>query len=186
MNRLKKITVIALLAAGSISVAAPVSLNINTVQAAQTSKTAKWGATKLYTTPKAVRGTWYYRDYKNRLQKLKITAHTINGVKIYKDLSEKQFIKYSKKIQKMSIKKSDQLYDWFTKHIKAGETVKRKGITGMDINEWLAEGGSGAEFLPATRIKNGKKVKALKIDTGAFIPEGYAYKNKKYAKRIDV
>lgn len=189
MKKLNKVAVAMMLAAGSASVVGTVTPSVTAVVQAKTTKQttqAKWGATKLYTTPKSVRGTWYYRDYKNRLQKLKITAHTINGVKIYKDLSEKQYDKYTKKIQKMSTKKSDKLYDWFSKHIKAGENVTRHGVKGMDINEWLVEAGSGAEFLPATRTKNGKKVKALKVDTGAFIPEGYAYKSAKYAKKMDV
>ena len=189
MKKLNKIIVAMGLAIGSASlVNVATNCNAEVVQAAKKSIHSKkeWGATKLFTTPKATRGTWYYRDYKNHLQKLKITTHTINGVNIYKNLSEKQFEKYSKRIQKMTIKKSDKLYDWFSKNIKSGKNVTRHGIKGMNINEWLVEAGSGAEFLPTFKTKHGKKVKALKIDTGAFIPEGYAYKDPKLTKRIDV
>lgn len=55
---------------------------------AATIKATDWGAKKAFTTPKKTRGTWYYKEDK-KVKKFKITAYTIDGVKLYKDLNGK-------------------------------------------------------------------------------------------------
>ena len=48
-------------------------------------KAASRGAKAVYTTPMATRGTWYY-EKKGKVNTVKITAHTLNGLKLYKAL----------------------------------------------------------------------------------------------------
>ena len=47
-----------------------------------------WGAKEVFTTPKSTRGTWYYKE-KGKVKKFSITAHTVNGLKLYKRLKGK-------------------------------------------------------------------------------------------------
>lgn len=64
---------------------------------AATIKATDWGAKKVFTTPKKTRGTWYYKEDK-KVKKFKITAYTIDGVKLYKDLNGKTSDKWVNKL----------------------------------------------------------------------------------------
>lgn len=63
----------------------------------QNVKAASWGAKEMFTTPKSTRGVWYYND-DDQIKKLKITAHTVNGGKLYQQLTKKNTKKWLKKL----------------------------------------------------------------------------------------
>lgn len=143
-----------------------------------------WGATKKFTTPKALRGTWYYVNDAHELEKVRITTHKWNTATLYKALSDKQSEKFQNKYDKLSVKTQDKLANWFDKH--ALETVSEKwhGIKGINIHTWLVGEGGGAQYMPVTRRINGKKVKAIRIGGGAKnYFTAYAYHTKTLARK---
>lgn len=54
---------------------------------------------------------------------------------------------------------------------------------GFNVNNWVNLAGDGVYYIPVTRTVKGKKVKALKIATGADQhASAYAFKTKALAK----
>lgn len=149
---------------------------------AKTSTAAKWGATKVYTTPKATRGTWYYKQ-NGKINKLTITAHTVNGKKLYKVLSVKQSEKMEDKFYKLSDSKQKTLFKYFDTKIQEAKTVKWHGIASLNHRMWLVGNGSGPVYTPVTRTRHGVKTKALRCGAGARNwLQFYAYPTKSLAK----
>ncbi|GAA3635590.1 hypothetical protein GCM10022297_12880 [Lactobacillus hamsteri] len=148
-----------------------------TVQAAN-----QYGIARKYTTPKATRGTWYYRETgkyssdKKTIYKVKITAHTAAGNKLY--VPSESFLK--KNVYNVSAKKRNAFIKKVTKkNIYAAYDFKK----GFNVNNWINLAGDGIFYIPTTRKVNGKKVKALKIATGASQQAvSYAFKTKALAK----
>lgn len=112
-------------------------------------KAAAYGA-KLYTTPKALRGTWYFEKagkvdtnyhVQHMYKKIKITAHTITFTKRKKaGLSGRYtFYKSTKKTLKIinkSFKKMDAAETYATKH--KWLNTRNESKTGFDFSEyWL-------------------------------------------------
>lgn len=134
-----------------------------------------YGIAKVFTTPKATRGTWYYREKGDKnISKVKITAHTIDGKKLY--VPSQTFFK--KNVYNVSTKKRNQFIKK-TQNIYAGSLYKK----GFNVNNWVNLAGAGDYYIPVTRTVNGKKVKALRLATGAGpYTAAYAYKNKALVK----
>lgn len=141
-----------------------------------------YGIARKYTTPKATRGTWYYRETgkyssdKKTIYKVKITAHTAAGNKLY--VPSEAFFK--KNVYNVSAKKRNAfIKKVMKKNIYAAYDFKK----GFNINNWVNLAGDGVFYIPVTRTVKGKKVKALKIATGASQQAvGYAFKTKKLAR----
>lgn len=148
----------------------------------KTVSAAPWGAKKLYTTPKKVRGTWYYKE-DHKIKKWRITAHTSNGRKLYRMLPNRQYSKWQKKLYRLSDKKTLKVYDWLDHHMYQAYTFKWHGITSFNTNGWLAGAGDGVYYVPVKHYRKGRKVSALRFGGGAgnWIMF-YAYKSRSLAK----
>lgn len=143
---------------------------------------ASWGATKVFTTPKKTRGTWYFKE-DGEMEKVTITAHTVNKLKLYHELKGKVSAKWDKKFRKLSDKKQIQLQKQFNKTRLAAYNFSFHGIKSFNANGWLATGGDGFYYTPVTRKVNGKKVKALRLGEGATNQlDTYAFHNKNLVK----
>lgn len=139
---------------------------------------AAYGILHPYSTPVATRGNWYYldRDSKGtqKIYTVKITAHAVDKDKLYVP-SQKYFEKH---VYNASEKKRNQFIEK-TKNIYAGYNYKK----GFNVNNWVSLAGDGVYYIPVTRKVKGKKVKALRIATGAGpYTAAYAYKTKKLAR----
>ena len=113
----------------------------------------------------------------------KITAHTINGLKVYKVLKGKEADKWDKKLTAADETANYKLADKVSNSQYEAYTFKFHGITGFNANGWLAGGGDGYYYIPMKKTVKGKKVNVLRVGGGAgnyFI--SYAYKDKKLAK----
>lgn len=137
-----------------------------------------YGISHPYNTPLATRGNWYYldRDSKGakKIYTVKITAHAVNKDKLYVP-SQKYFKKH---VYNASEKKRNQFIEQ-TKNIYAAYNYKK----GFNVNNWVSLAGDGVYYLPTTRKVKGKKVKALRIATGAGpFTAAYAYQTKKLAR----
>lgn len=133
-----------------------------------------YGILRPYSTPVATRGTWYYLDRDEKIYTVKITAHAVDKNKLYVP-SQKYFKKH---VYNASEKKRNQIIRK-TQNIYAAYNYKK----GFNINNWVSLAGDGVYYIPATRKVNGKKVKALRIATGAGpYTANYAYKTKKLAR----
>lgn len=134
-----------------------------------------YGIAKTFTTPKATRGTWYYREKGDKtISKVKITAHSVDGKKLY--VPSQKF--FEKNVYNVSAKKRNQFIKK-TENIYAAANYKK----GFNVNNWVNLAGDGEYYIPVTRTVNGKKVKALRIATGAGpYTAAYAYKTKKLAR----
>lgn len=147
-----------------------------------TASAASWGATKLFTTPKKTRGVWYHKE-DGKIFRTKITAHTINGRKVYKALKGKKADKWDKKLVAADEKADYRLANKISNLQYEAYTFKFHGITGFNADGWLAGGGNGYYYVPMKKTVKGKKVNVLRVGEGAgnyFI--SYAYKNRKLAK----
>lgn len=143
---------------------------------------ASWGAKTIFTTPKATRGTWYYKE-DGKIKHCKITAHTLNGIKLYKVLSEKEFAKWDRKLEHQSLKKYRKSVAKLDKTQLQAYTFKWHGITSFNSTSWLAGAGNGIYHVPVTKTRNGKKVKALRLGYGAGnYFDRYGYRTRKLAK----
>lgn len=143
---------------------------------------ASWGAKTLYTTPKSVRGTWYAKQGK-KVKKYTITAHTLNGVKMYKPLSDKQHDKYITKLSNLPTKQFRRTSNYLESHQLEAHNIKYNGVKGFNAIGWLSGAGDGIFYTPTTQTVNGKKVKALRLGTGADNHlQVYAYKNRNLAR----
>ena len=153
-----------------------------TTNHAQASTLSKWGATKLYTTPKAVRGTWYTKSaFDNKVEKFKITAHKYNNVTLYK--TPKNFSTLLGKFEKQSQCKQVKLRKTFSKIAEASTSSKFHGVQEMYMNNWLPEMGFGVHYVPVIKTRKGVKTRALRLEGGASHQvSGYAYPSKKLAK----
>lgn len=147
---------------------------------------ASYGKAGFYTTPKTLRGTWYFRGHlgilvgenKNKVYKLNITAHKINKKTLYK-MNRRYENKFWSKRTTWKQRKAafNATENWLE-----GYNIKKHGIPSMGVIGWLAGAGSGNEYTPITKTVNGKKVKALRISAGVDDTLSYAYKSKALAK----
>ncbi|MCT3402819.1 hypothetical protein [Lactobacillus helveticus] len=149
---------------------------------ANTANAASWGAKKIFTTPKKIRGVWYHKE-NGKIVRTKITAHTVNGLKLYKVLKGKEADKWELKLAAADKKADYKLADKVSSSKFEAYTFKFHGVTGFNADGWLAGGGDGYYYVPVKRTIKGKKVNALRVGEGAgnyFVD--YAYQNKKLVK----
>ncbi|QQP29118.1 hypothetical protein [Lactobacillus ultunensis] len=149
---------------------------------ATTVNAASWGAKKVFTTPKRTRGVWYHKE-DGRVVRTKITAHAVNGIKLYKVLKGKEEVKWFKRLMVADKKADYKFADKVSSSKLEAYTFKFHGVTGFNANGWLAGGGDGYYYVPVKRTVKGKKINALRVGEGAgnfFI--SYAYHNKKLVK----
>ncbi len=143
---------------------------------------AGWGAKTLYTTSKATRGTWYYKDG-HHIIKTTITAHSVDGVKAYKILRGKARNKWTNKLDKRDERSDFKFSKKISESMLEAYNFNYRGVTSFHANGWLAAGGNGTYYTPIKRTIKGKKVNALRLGVGyknKFL--AYAYKNRKLAK----
>ncbi|NRO65214.1 hypothetical protein IMAU40088_01906 [Lactobacillus helveticus] len=143
---------------------------------------ASWGAKSLFITPKATRGTWYYKE-DGRIKHCKITAHTVDGRKLYKILPEKEYAKWKNRVERQNIKEHRKLISKINTIQFQAYKLKWHGITSFNTNGWVTGAGNGIYYVPVTKTRHGKKVKAIRFDHGAGnYFDRYGYKTKKLAK----
>lgn len=144
---------------------------------------ASQGAKSLFTTPKATRGTWYYKE-DGRIKHCKITAHTVDGRKLYKILPEKEYAKWKNRVERQNIKEHRKLISKINTIQFQAYKLKWHGITSFNTNGWVTGAGNGIYYVPVTKTRHGKKVKAIRFDQGAGnYFDRYGYKTKKLAKQ---
>ncbi len=149
---------------------------------AATIKATDWGAKKVFTTPKKTRGVWYYKEGK-KVKKFKITAHTIDGVKLYKELNGKNSDRWVNKLIKADKKSGYKLADKVGESAWACHTIKYHKIIGFNADGWLAGSGDGFYYVPVKKNVKGKKANALRVGEGAGnYLSYYAYKSRKLVK----
>lgn len=142
----------------------------------------QYGVAHRFTTPLATRGIWYYRNTdsyssnKKTIHVLKITAHTVDGQKLY--VPSQKFFK--KHVYRVSTKKRNQFIEK-TQHLSAAYKFRK----GFNVNNWVNLAGDGEYYLPVIKKINGKRVTALQLATGAG-PMVYAtaYKSKALARKM--
>lgn len=143
---------------------------------------ASWGAKSLFTTPKATRGTWYYKE-DGRIKHCKITAHTVDGRKLYKILPEKEYAKWENRVEHQNIKEHRKLISKINTIQFQAYKLKWHGITSFNTNGWVTGAGNGIYYVPVTKTRHGKKVKAIRFGSGAGnYFDRYGYKTKKLAR----
>ena len=143
---------------------------------------ASWGAKSLFTTPKATRGTWYYKE-DGRIKHCKITAHTVEGRKLYKILPEKEYAKWENRVEHQNIKEHRKLISKINTIQFQAYKLKWHGITSFNTNGWVTGAGNGIYYVPVTKTRHGKKVKAIRFGSGAGnYFDRYGYKTKKLAR----
>ena len=143
---------------------------------------ASWGAKSLFTTPKATRGTWYYKE-DGRIKHCKITAHTVDGRKLYKILPEKEYAKWENRVEHQNIKEHRKLISKINTIQFQAYKLKWHGITSFNTNDWVTRAGNGIYYVPVTKTRHGKKVKAIRFGSGAGnYFDRYGYKTKKLAR----
>lgn len=148
----------------------------------QTVDAASWGAKTLFTTPKATRGTWYYKE-NGKIKHWKITAHTSKGRKLYKVLPEKEYTKWWNKLVHQNTKKHYKTINKLDSSQWQAYTFKWHGTTSFNTNGWLAGAGDGIYYVPVTKTRYGRKVSALRFGGGARNwLDFYAYKSPELAK----
>ena len=143
---------------------------------------ASWGAKSLFTTPKATRGTWYYKE-DGRIKHCKITAHTVDGRNLYKILPEKEYAKWENRVEHQNIKEHRKLISKINTIQFQAYKLKWHGITSFNTNDWVTGAGNGIYYVPVTKTRHGKKVKAIRFGSGAGnYFDRYGYKTKKLAR----
>lgn len=144
----------------------------------KTAQAAPWGARKVYTTPKATRGTWYYKEG-HHIRRWKITAHYSHGRKLYRVLPSKSYDKWWHRLIRASRKKIKKV----DRTMWQAYTIRYHGIKGFNSNGWLTGAGDGIYYVPVHRTRHGKRVKALRFGGGARNWKMfYAYKSKRLAR----
>lgn len=141
---------------------------------------ASWGAKEIFTTPKATRGVWYVKNG-GLMSKFKITAHTDNGAKLYQPLTNKEQVKWLKKLMRVDEKTDYKVGDKIAKTMCQAKIVKIHGSTGFSDSSWLSGTTDEECYIPVKRTVKGKRVNALHLIEGDFF-DGYAYHSKKLAK----
>ena len=154
--------------------------SVNTQKAKAATNT--WGAKEVFTPPKSTRGTWYYKE-KGKVKKFSITAHTVNGLKLYKRLKGKTGDKIDSKFAEENEKSDFKLEEKVSTSKLEAYTFKYRGVTGFNANGWLAPTGNGFYYVSVKRTIKGKKVNALRVGEGAGNYFAYyAYKKASLAK----
>lgn len=145
-------------------------------------KATSRGAKAVYTTPVATRGTWYY-EKKGKVNTVKITAHTLNGLKLYKALEGKAEKAWFKKLMKADKKSHYKLANKVSLSKYEAYTFTYRGKKGFNACGWLSGGGDGVYYAPVKKTIHGQKAKALRIGDGDHnYLKAFAYKNKNLLK----
>lgn len=143
---------------------------------------ASWGMNHTFTTSRATRGTWYWRQGRH-IKRLRITSHTVNKHRLYQSLANKQYNYYLKKLYQLPDKQQLKTYKYFDQHVYEAYNFRFHGKNSFNINGWLAGAGDGIYYTPVQRHRYGKKVKAIRIGHGAGCwLTAYAYHSKKLAR----
>lgn len=157
-----------------MSLLAVVTVGLISYNAQPVSAANQYGIAKKFTTPKATRGVWYYKEKgSKKIESLKITKHTAAGDKLY--VPSQAFFK--KNVYTVSASKRNAfIKKVMKKNIYAAFLYKK----GFNVNNWVSVAGDGIYYLPVTKTVANKKVKALRVATGAGpYTAYYAYKTKK-------
>lgn len=164
-----------LIAGALLGVGATLQANTNTVSV------ASWGPKELYTVPKVMRGTWYYKE-SGKIKKTKITAHSMDGRKLYKQLPSKEYSEWFDKLHKLKSKEYNKAWKYLYKDRMEASDFKWHGHSGFVCRQWLA-GASGTYITPAKRTRYGVKTRAVRFGGGAGNwLSYYAYPSRKLAK----
>lgn len=126
---------------------------------------ASQGAKALFTTPKATRGTWYYKE-DGKIRHCKITAHTVDGRKLYKVLPKKEYVKWKNRVERKNLKEHRKFIDKINNIQFPAYKLKWHGITSFNTNDWVTGAGNGTYYVPVTKTRHGKKVKAIRFGYG--------------------
>lgn len=145
---------------------------------------ASWGAKKVYTTPKRTRGNWYYKK-NGKIKKLRITTHTLNGVKLYKILKGSAMESWTRKLAKADEDANFKLAKKVGNSKYEAYTFKFHGNYGFNASDWLADDSTntGSYYAPVKKHRKGKTVTALRVGNGTDNSFSfYGYSSKKLAK----
>lgn len=137
-----------------------------------------------YTTQRALRGTWYYKDLNRsgshyKIYRLRISAHRLNSCHLYKMHSRPidKFEYWNQRKQKRALS--------VTKYWLVASTFRYKGQNMLNTRGWFQSAGDGTYYVPARIRADGRYVKAIRIAGGAYVKTtNWAVKSKKLAKRI--
>lgn len=145
---------------------------------------AAYGKRCVYTTQKALRGTWYYRDRagKNyKIYRMKITAHKIGPCHLYIRNSKpvNDFDKWNTAKQNQAMKT--------TKYWLSCRNVKYKGQTILNTMGWFQSAGDGTYYIPARKYIGGRYVRAIRIAGGATMTTmNWAVPSKALARKVKI
>lgn len=137
---------------------------------------ASYGRIGHVVTPVNMRGKWVYKgsallgQNKNKLYKVRIGKHHVNGIKLYQaDLAKTS--KYARNYKKYHFI-IDQTMTWGNASI-----YNSNGIQWLNVNGWTAGAGNGTSYGLVQKKHNGQDVTALAIGVGykPFIA-AYAYR----------
>lgn len=139
-------------------------------------KAASYGRIGEVTPPLRMRGKWYYKGSKalgqdpNKLYKIKIGKHHINGIKLYQ-ADPRKTEKYALHFKKYRFI-VNQTMNWGKTSIYNIDNVQWLNVTG-----WTAGGGNGTSYSLTTQKLHHKLLPALAIGVGykPFIA-AYAYR----------
>ena len=101
---------------------------------------ASQGAKALFTTPKATRGTWYYKE-DGKIRHCKITAHTVDGRKLYKVLPKKEYVKRQNRVERKNLKEHRKFIEKLNNIQFQAYKLKWHGITSFNTNDWVTGAG---------------------------------------------
>ncbi len=101
---------------------------------------ASQGVKALFTTPKATRGTWYYKE-DGKIRHCKITAHTVDGRKLYKVLPKKEYVKWKNRVERKNLKEHRKFIDKINNIQFPAYKLKWHGITSFNTNDWVTGAG---------------------------------------------
>lgn len=101
---------------------------------------ASQGVKALFTTPKATRGTWYYKE-DGKIRYCKITAHTVDGRKLYKVLPKKEYVKWKNRVERKNLKEHRKFIDKINNIQFQAYKLKWHGITSFNTNDWVTGAG---------------------------------------------
>lgn len=101
---------------------------------------ASQGAKALFTTPKATRGTWYYKE-DGKIRHCKITAHTVDGRKLYKVLPKKEYVKWKNRVERKNLKEHRKFIEKLNNIQFQAYKLKWHGITSFNTNDWVTGAG---------------------------------------------
>ncbi|MGN8629681.1 hypothetical protein [Lactobacillus amylovorus] len=81
-------------------------------------------------------------------------------------MPKKEYVKWKNRVERKNLKEHRKFIDKINNIQFQAYKLKWHGITSFNTNDWVTGAGNGTYYVPVTKTRHGKKVKAIRFGYG--------------------